>query len=204
MYDFLWGRPEAVAVLLSVELCSLTLQREDLSVANLIATGLFADGAAAVVAVGGGRGEARHGPRILDTRSVFFPGTQHIMGWDVGASGFNVVLSAELPSLIAERLRPSVQSFLDEHGLTLGDIDVWICHPGGPKVLEATAEALGLGPTALELSWRSLAEVGNLSSASVLLVLERAMERRGPHGSGHAVLMAMGPGFCAELVLLRW
>jgi len=198
--DVLRAYPSEVAVLLCVELCSLTLQREDLSVPNLIASGLFGDGAAAVVLTG--QDVPHAGPRILATRSVFYPGTEDAMGWEIGDTGFRVVLSAEVPR-IARGIRKDVDEFLACEGVGLDDVTHFICHPGGPRVLEAFEEALELPKQALELSWRSLREIGNLSSASVLMVLGDTLAREPAPGS-LGLLMAMGPGFCAELVLLRW
>jgi alkylresorcinol/alkylpyrone synthase len=188
--------------LLSVELCSLTLQREDLSIPNLIASGLFGDGAAAAVVVGEDR--AATGPRILGSRSVFYPDSEEVMGWDISENGFRIVLSADVPKVVRSYLRADVDDFLADHGLSRKDIEVWVSHPGGPKVLEAVQEALELPDDALEPSWRSLREVGNLSSTSVLLVLEETLERLRPAPGSHGLMLAMGPGFCSELVLLRW
>ena len=199
--DYLKGHPKDVVVLLSVELCSLTLQREDLSVENLIASGLFGDGAAAAVLVG-----AEHsltGPRVVDSRSSFYPGTERVMGWDVSERGFKVVLSAEVPEMVRRHLRRDVDGFLSDHGLERHDISAWISHPGGPKVLEAMQEALELPEGALDGAWRTLREVGNLSSTSVLLVLQEFLASPSAPGSW-GVMSAMGPGFCSELVLLRW
>ncbi len=200
--DYVRGFPDQVAVLLSVELCSLTLQPEDLSIPNLIASGLFGDGAAAVVVTGADR--PADGPEILATRSVFYPDSERVMGWDISESGFRIVLSADVPVVAREKLRPDVDAFLAEHGLTRADISSWVCHPGGPKVLEAMQEALELPPEALEVTWRSLREVGNLSSTSVLLVLAETLENHRPAPGSYGMLIAMGPGFCSELVLLRW
>src|SRR2546427_1710520 len=173
--DYLRAYPDEVALLLTVELCSLTLQRDDASVRNLIASGLFGDGAAAVV-LGGGAG-AGAGPQVVATRSVLFPDTEEMMGWDVTDRGFRVVLSAEGPNLVRDHLRREVDDFLAAHDLDLGEIESFVCHPGGPKVLRALAEALELPADALSVTWESLARVGNLSSASVLLVLEETMLR---------------------------
>jgi alkylresorcinol/alkylpyrone synthase len=201
--DALGGYPQGVAVLLTVELCSLTLQREDLSVANIIASGLFGDGAAAVVLTGPGRDEGT-GPRIIDTRSVLYPGTERIMGWDVVDSGFKVVLSSKVPSLVREHIREDVDSFLVPRGLARQDIRHWLAHTGGPKVLEAFGAALELPAEALVRSWRSLRETGNLSSASVLFILEEFLRSGEAKPGDYGLLMAMGPGFCSELVLLQW
>jgi alkylresorcinol/alkylpyrone synthase len=200
--DVLRAFPDEVALLVAVELCSLTLQRDDLSIPNIIASGLFGDGAAAVLLTGGERGGP--GPRLVDSRSTFYPNTEGMMGWEVVEGGFKLVLSAEVPNLIRERLPGDVDAFLGEHGLTRADLRHVIAHTGGPKVLDAFASALGLAPETLRLSWRSLAEVGNLSSASVLFVLGDHLREVQPAPGDFGLLAAMGPGFCSEQVLLRW
>ncbi|BAG17301.1 MULTISPECIES: type III polyketide synthase [Streptomyces] len=202
LHDYLLGRPDDVAVLLSVELCSLTFQRHDASPANLVATALFGDGAAALVALGGRR--AVSGPEIVATRSRMYPDTEHVMGWDVGSTGFRVVLDPAVPDVVRQYLADDVREFLDEHGLKPKDVAHWVCHPGGPKVLEAVTEVLDLPDGALDVTWRSLADVGNLSSSSVLHVLRDTIEQRRPEPGTPGLLLAMGPGFCCELVLLRW
>ena len=200
--DLLHGLPEEAAVVLSVELCSLTLQRRDLSIPNLIGSGLFGDGAAAAILVGSAR--PSRGPEIVASRSVFYPDSEGLMGWDITEAGFRIVLSAEVPEMARRFLRRDVDGFLAEHDLARSDIGVWISHPGGPKVLEAMGEALELPEDALEASWRTLREVGNMSSTSVLLVLRDVIERRDPVPGTWGLMVAMGPGFCSELVLLRW
>jgi alkylresorcinol/alkylpyrone synthase len=199
--DYVRGHPRDVAVLLAVELCSLTLQKDDLSARNVIATGLFGDGAAAVVLAGAERG--MRGPRVVATQSVFYPDTQSLMGWEVGAHGFRIVLSPGLPAFVRGRIGADVDAFLQRHGLGRADVGRWICHPGGPKVLRAVQDALALDDRDVALAWEVLAAQGNLSSASVLMVLERVLQAPPPAGT-HAVLLALGPGFCAELVLLRF
>jgi alkylresorcinol/alkylpyrone synthase len=205
-HDYLHGWPGQVAVLLSVELCSLTIQRNDHSIANLIACGLFGDGAAAVVLVGDERAarDEISGPKVIDTRSHLYPDTGDTMGWDVGAGGLKIFLNAEVPNLVRRYLGDDVRGLLADHGLRPSDVSAWVSHPGGPKVIEAIETELQLPPDALELTWRSLAEVGNLSSSSVLHVLRDTLDKRSPEPGTPGVLMAMGPGFCAELVLLEW
>lgn len=198
--DYVRAFPRETAVVLSTELCSLTIQREDASMANMIASGLFGDGAAAAVLRGAD--VARTGPRILATRSIFYPDTERVMGWDVTDGGFRVVLSADVPE-IAAGLRPDIEKFLAEQGVALTDVGVFVCHPGGPKVLEAIERSLSLPADALARSWRHLRAVGNLSSASVLFVLRDALDEA-PAAGTLGLLLAMGPGFCSELVLLRW
>ncbi|MFF5897839.1 type III polyketide synthase [Streptomyces argenteolus] len=204
LHDYLLGHPGQVAVLLSVELCSLTFQRDDATPANLVATALFGDGAAAAVLVGGEHPSRAGGPEVLDTRSRLYPDTGHVMGWDIRSSGFTVVLDPAVPDVVRRYLAEDVTAFLEPHGLKPKDIARWVCHPGGPKVLEAVTDALDLPGSALDVTRRSLAETGNLSSSSVLHVLRDTMEQRGPDPGSPGLLMAMGPGFCCELVLLRW
>src|SRR6204780_263520 len=200
--DYVRAYPSQAAALVSVELCSLTLQREDLSAANLISQALFADGSAAVIVTGNEMNAT--GPEILATRSVFYPDTEEMMGWKVTEKGFRITLSPEVPVLIREHLGHDVDSFLAEHGHKRGDIGSWVLHTGGPKVLEATADALDLHDGQLDASWDCLKRVGNLSSASVLVVLEDVMRNRRPEPGTLGILAAMGPGFCSELLLLQW
>jgi alkylresorcinol/alkylpyrone synthase len=180
----------------------LTLQRDDLSVANLISSGLFADGSAAVIVTGDDMDAT--GPEILATQSVFYPDTEPMMGWKVSEKGFNITLSPEVPTLIRENLGQDVDAFLTHHGYQRSDLNSWVLHTGGPKVLEATADALELRDGQLDPSWACLRRVGNLSSASVLVVLEDVMRNRRPEPGTLGLLAAMGPGFCSELLLLRW
>jgi alkylresorcinol/alkylpyrone synthase len=200
--DYVRAYPDQVAVILAVELCSLTLQREDMSMANLISSGLFGDGAAAVVVAGSECGLS--GPKILDTRSVFYSDTEEMMGWAVSEKGFRIVLSPEVPNLIQRQLRTDVDSFLADLGHGREDIGSWVMHTGGPKVLQATEAALGLENGELKVSWDCLRRMGNLSSASVLIVLEEVMKNRRPPPGTLGLLAAMGPGFCSELVALEW
>ena len=202
--DYVRAFPDQIAVLLSVELCSLTVQRGDLSIPNLIATGLFGDGAAAAVVMGE-RAAARRGRggyAVRATRSVFYPDTEGVMGWDISGHGFQIVLSADVPKMVELHLRRDVDRFLAELGSCRAEMGRFVCHPGGPKVLEAMEQQLETPPGALAATWRSLEEVGNLSSTSVLLVLEEALAAPPPVGE-KALLLAMGPGFCSELVLLE-
>jgi alkylresorcinol/alkylpyrone synthase len=200
--DYVRAYPGQAAALVSVELCSLTIQRDDLSVANLISSGLFADGSAAVIVTGDDMNA--NGPEILATRSIFYPDTEEMMGWKVSEKGFRITLSPEVPVLIREHLGHDMDSFLADHGFSRGDIGSWVLHTGGPKVLEATAAALDLHNGQLDASWECLRKVGNLSSASVLVVLEDVMRNRRPEPGTLGILAAMGPGFCSELVLMRW
>lgn len=202
--DYLRGAPDAVAVLVAVELCSLVPKR-DPSMATVVGSSLFGDGAAAVVAVGARRAEAigAAGPEVIASRSHLYPDSQRTMGWDVDSTGFRLVLSPDVPKVVEQYLGADVTNLLASYDLNVDDMGAWVSHPGGPKVIEAITATLGLPDDALELTWRSLAEVGNLSSASVLHVLRDTIAKRPPAGSP-GLMMAMGPGFCSELVLLRW
>jgi alkylresorcinol/alkylpyrone synthase len=205
--DYVRAYPKQAAALVSVELCSLTLQREDLSVANLISSGLFADGAAAVIVTGedfAASNGASTGPKIIATRSIFYPDTEDMMGWNISEKGFRIILSTEVPNLIRQNLGRDVDEFLADNGHQRSDLKSFVMHTGGPKVLDATADALELKNGELKASWDCLRKVGNLSSASVLVVLEDVMKNRRPEPGSLGLLAAMGPGFCSELILLRW
>ncbi len=200
--DYVKAYPDQKAVVLAMEACSLTFQRDDVSMANLISTGLFGDGAAAVIVAGAACDLP--GIEIVATQSKFYPDTHRMMGWDISEKGFRIVLSPELPDFARANIGRDVDCFLARHRLTREDIGSWIIHTGGPKVLEAMQDALDLDRESLALSWESLRKVGNLSSASVLVVLQDFMNHRRPEPGTWGLLAAMGPGFCSELVLLRW
>ncbi|WP_077088287.1 type III polyketide synthase [Mycobacterium rhizamassiliense] len=207
MHDYLRAFPDQVAALLAVELCSLTIQRQDNSIANLVATSLFGDGAGAVIAEGADRAAdrstGRSGPRVLATRSRLYPDTEGVMGWKIGADGFRIVLSADVATVTEKYLGDDVRKFLADHGLTPQDVSRWVCHPGGPRVIETVEEALDLPDNALDHTRNSLRNNGNLSSVSVLDVLRANLADPPPAGS-IGLMIAMGPAFCSELVLLAW
>lgn len=204
VHDYLAGHPDDVALLVSVELCSLTLQRGDDAMANLVSTGLFGDGAAAVVMVGDDHPAGVGTPTVTTTASRLYPGTQDHLGWQVTDGGFRIVLSAGLPDVIATRLADDVAALLEPHDLKARDVATWVVHAGGPKILDAVQEALDLEADALAVSRASLAAVGNLSSASVLHVLAGTLAAPPPPPGSAGVLLAFGPGITAELVLLTW
>ena len=205
LHDYLAGHPDDVAVLLSVELCSLSV-KADSSLPYMVATGLFGDGAAAVVLVGERRAAAMGlaGPTVVATRSRLYPDSERVMGWDVGSDGFRLVLSPSVPEVVESHIGDDVKGFLHDHDLGMSDISAWVSHPGGPKVLEAVQAALGVPADALAVTWRSLERIGNLSSASVLFVLHDTLRDVPPPAGTAGLMLAMGPGFCSELVLLRW
>jgi len=226
MHDYLLAFPDHVGALLAVELCSLTIQRKDNSVANLVAASLFGDGAAVVIAKGANRAAAdsraqsgRHahsgrsgrnaasgrssGPKVLATKSRIYPDTEEVMGWRIGSDGFKIVLSVDVATVVEKYLGDDVREFLADHGLTPQDVSTWVCHPGGPKVIEAVEGVLDLPGNALDHTRTSLRNNGNMSSVSVLDVLRANIADPPPAGS-IGLMIAMGPAFCCELVLLAW
>jgi alkylresorcinol/alkylpyrone synthase len=197
--DFRRAFPEATVLVVAVELPTLTLQLQDLSQANLVSCALFGDGAAAAVVTG------RHGPgaRIVDTGSHLFPDSYDAMGFDLKDSGLHIFLSKGVPDLIRREIRRLVRRLLDRHDLTVDQLDFLVLHPGGRKLLEYIEEELGLSRDLTRLSWDVLASYGNLSSASVLFVLHETLERSDGGAGEHGLMAAFGPGFSAELLLLR-
>jgi alkylresorcinol/alkylpyrone synthase len=199
--DYLKGHPEGVALVVSVELCSLTLQWQDRSMANFVGTGIFADGAAAVVMVGDNHRLSTSPLKVLASRSVLYPDTQQMIGWKIGSSGFSLMLEAGVPELIEKNFSKDVDQFLEANELTREDIDVWLAHPGGPKVLDAFSKSLELEADELSASWSVMKRAGNMSSAAILHVLKDVESQ--PAGT-RGLLFALGPGVSAELVLLEW
>jgi alkylresorcinol/alkylpyrone synthase len=202
--DYLLGHPREAAVLLSVELCSLTLQKEDLSIANIIASGLFGDGAAAVLMVGDEHPLAVGAPlRWSSPKACFFPDTERVMGWDVVDSGFRVVLAPAVADIVAAELPGALDALCESEGFGRSELAFYVAHPGGPKVLTAAAAALGLDDSAFAASWDSLRRHGNMSSTSVLFVLAELLSSGRLEPGARGAMFAMGPAFCAELALLE-
>ena len=201
--EFALAQPGSHVLLIALELCSLTFQRNDLSKRNLVAASLFADGAAAaVVTTADGAGGAPP-IELVSSASTFWEDTLDVMGWEIDGAGLHVVFARDIPTIVHERVRPALEEFLGRHGLDLSSLDNLVAHPGGAKVIAAYQQALGFGPERLEHARAVLREHGNMSSPTCLFVLERFL-RAGEIGPGqHAVLSALGPGFCAEYVLLR-
>jgi alkylresorcinol/alkylpyrone synthase len=204
LHDYLLAWPRHTAALLAVELCSLTIPVTSTTTPDLVVSGLFGDGAVALVAQGQEAEADRGGPRVVASRGKVYPGTTDVLGWRLGSDGFRIVLTAELADVVAQNLGTDVPAFLAEHGLTVDDITSWVCHPGGPRVIDAVQQSLGLPDSALELTRRSLAEVGNMSSASVLHVLEQTIDTRRPAPGSLGLMIGLGPGVSVELLLLRW
>lgn len=184
------------ALLVSVELCGQTFDARDRSNTNLVAAALFADGAAAAV-VGPGSG-----PEIVATRSVFLPNTLDLMGWEFTNAGMRLILSREIPAAIRRHIREAVDRFLSEQGVRLDDVTHFAVHPGGPRVLEGIEDALGLPRDGLHASRQFLRRYGNLSSASVLFILASVLREARPGQLG--LVVAVGPGFSLEMVLIRF
>jgi len=188
----------AMTLITAVELCSLTLCMGDRSRTNLVSAAIFGDGAGAALLVPGGTG-----PRIAATGSYLIPGSHDAMGFDVGTHGMRIVLQKELPDLVQEVLGDAIDGFLGAHGRGRGDIGLFLLHPGGRRILEAYRSVLGLGEAELAFSRESLRRYGNLSSVSILTVLELAFEAGFPLPSGKdALVMGVGPGLSLELALL--
>lgn len=189
------ARPGGVVLLLVIELCTFTFRPSDRSKANLVAGALFGDGAAALVIGTGGTG-----PRIVATGEHRWPKSLDVMGWTVEDDGLGVLFSVRVPEVVRLHMREAAGSFLGRHGLALRDVERWICHPGGAKVVSALEEALSLPAEAMDDARIVLRDCGNMSAASVVFVLERALAspdwRRG-------LMTAMGPGFSASFALIE-
>jgi alkylresorcinol/alkylpyrone synthase len=198
--DYISSHPGANVLIISVELPSLTFQRKDITQANLISSILFGDGAAAVVVTG----QKKPGPKILVTETYTFPDSLGAMGFDLRDSGFHILLAKDVPEMIGERIKELVDGFLARNGKTKQDIKGWILHPGGARLLGNVEKELGLCKCDTQPSWDVLGNVGNLSSATILFILQEWLEKRPLKTGEHAMAAAFGPGFSAEFLLLQW
>ncbi|EKN69541.1 naringenin-chalcone synthase [Neobacillus bataviensis LMG 21833] len=207
-FDYCLAFPKAKVIVLSVELCSLTFQKNDLSKSNLIGTSLFSDGIACAL-VCGDEAKAEEfnkkaaSPGIIATQSTLMPDSLDVMGWELRNSGLFVVFSRDIPHIVEGWLKPNVKCFLAENNIQLDQIDCFIAHPGGKKVLDAYELALDIPPSMNEISLEVLKQFGNMSSATILFVLKRYMEMDIPKNT-MGLATALGPGFSSELLLLRW
>jgi alkylresorcinol/alkylpyrone synthase len=191
--------PDKAVLFLVVELCSLWFRRQDLSKSNIVGSALFGDGAAAVLLRCGGPG-----PAVVAAGEHTWPDSLEVMGWDVAEDGLKAVFSRDIPRLVRAELGDAARAFLAANGLGLGDIDRFVCHPGGPKVVAACEDAFGLPRDSLVEARGVLRDFGNMSAASVLFVLERVLAKaRQTEGWRRALLTALGPGFTAGFVLLQ-
>ena len=198
--DFLKAQPGAKVLVISVELPSLTFQRKDISQANLISSILFGDGAAAVLV----SGEQTRGPKILVSETYTFPDSLGAMGFDLRDSGFHILLAKDVPEMIGGKIGGLVRSFLERHGRKREEIKGWILHPGGARLLGNIEAELGLCKCDTQPSWDILANFGNLSSATILFILQEWLEKRPLQAGEYAMAAAFGPGFSAEFLLLQW
>jgi len=199
-WEYLLAFPDRTALLVAVELPTLTFQRKDFSQANLISAVLFGDGAAGVVVTG----REAAGPRVVASESFLFPNSLDAMGFDLRDSGFHIVLSKDVPQLIRERVKGLVESFLARQGMLREDLSAFLLHPGGQKLLSFLEAELELSHSDTEISWDVLRRFGNLSSASVLFILQETLASREMPSGSYGLLMAFGPGFTAEMILLQW
>ncbi|MCS6925951.1 MAG: type III polyketide synthase [Candidatus Binatia bacterium] len=200
-FDYLQAFPLQTVLVVAVELPSLTFQVRDLSTANIVSSALFGDGAAAVLLQGSPRAGR---PRIVATQSVLFPDTTELMGFDLRESGLHIILSAAIPTVVCTAIPHLVSRFLGSHGLTAREVRHFLLHPGGRRVLDGIADCLHLTPQQTQVSRTILRHYGNLSSAAVLFVLDRFLAVEEPQAGDWGLLVAFGPGFSAELLLLRW
>lgn len=204
MNDYLAGHPKEAGLVLVTELCSLTFQFHDSSIPNLVGSALFGDGAGAVLLVGKDHALAEESfVEILNSKSIFYPDTERLMGWDMVDTGFQIVLSSEIPNLVKSHVGKDIEEFIRQSGFEKSEIDFYFAHPGGPKVLQALVEALNISPADIKRSWDSLAERGNVSSVSVIDVLEKAMQEESIKKGSVGVMLAMGPAFSLELSLVK-
>jgi len=198
--DYLVGHPGARVLIVSVELPSLSFQRDDSSLANLVSLALFGDGAAAVL-LHAGEGT---GVSIVETRSHLFARSLDALGFDLRDDGFHIVLAKELPAMVRRELPALVDALLAPSGVDPVQLSALVLHPGGRSILEAIEDVLALQRAALAPSWDVLRECGNMSSAAVLFVLHAWITRVRPASGCYGLMAAFGPGFSTELLLLRW
>ena len=198
--DFMKAQPGANVLIIAVELPSLTFQRKDISQANLISSILFGDGAAAVIV----SGRDIPGPKILVSETYTFPDSLGAMGFDLRDSGFHILLAKDVPEMIGAKIKSLVEGFLERQDKKQSDIKGWILHPGGARLLGNVEEALGLKKCDTQPSWDILGNVGNLSSATILFILQEWLEKRPLKTGDYAMAAAFGPGFSAEFLLLQW
>ena len=198
--DFLTAHPGGNVLIIAVELPTLTFQRKDISQANLISSILFGDGAAAVIV----SGKPTRGPKILASETYTFPDSLGAMGFDLKESGFHILLAKDVPEMIGAKIGGLVSGFLERHGRNREEIKGWILHPGGARLLRNVETELGLQRSDTQPSWDILGNVGNLSSATILFILQEWLEKRPLKAGEYAVAAAFGPGFSAEFLLLQW
>jgi alkylresorcinol/alkylpyrone synthase len=197
-FDHIKAYPKSKVLLVAVELCSLTFQFGDLGKSNLVATALFGDGTAAVLLDG-----ADSCPQILASQSKTWPDSLDVMGWNVLNEGLQVVFARAIPSIVSKYAQEDIGGFISKHGLGINDIDYFLFHPGGAKVIDAYKMALGLGPDALIHSETVLRDHGNMSSATILYVLERFLASDHKKPGAYGLFSSLGPGFSSQNLLFK-
>lgn len=204
-FDYCQAYPTANVLVLAIELCSLTFQRDDATKSNVVGVSLFSDGVACALVSGEQSTvkSTRPMPKIRATSSLFMPDSEDVMGWDITNSGLHVVFSKSIPSVITDWLGPFVHQFVEEQNLTITDVDHFVAHPGGKKVLSAYENALHMTTDQTATSKKVLQHHGNMSSPTIFYVLKDFIEQR-PTAGEYGLMAALGPGFCGELLLLEW
>jgi alkylresorcinol/alkylpyrone synthase len=207
-YEYCLAFPKAKVLVVCVELCSLTFQKNDISKSNLIGTSLFADGAACALICGDEASINHYSvrrifPSITAVRSNLMPDSLDVMGWDIKDQGLFVVFSRDIPKIIETWLKPNIEDFLLENGTKLDQISRFILHPGGKKVLDAYQKSLSLSSQKINLSFQVLNQFGNMSSVTIFFVLKRHLEIEAAEGE-LGLAAALGPGFSSEFLLMRW
>lgn len=197
-YHYLLGHPDDTVLLVCAELCSLTFLADDFSRSNLVASALFGDGAAAVILKNSNDARSLH---LLATNSRFYPDSLDVMGWNVVEAGLQVVFAQRIPDIVAAHSKEDVTTFLGSREVTLSDIDQFLFHPGGTKVLAAYAKALGIESGKLDLARATLRNFGNMSSVTVLFVIKRYFDKADRDPESLSLISALGPGFCSESIL---
>lgn len=201
-FHYLKGHPKETALVVCAELCGLTFLADDFSVSNLVASALFGEGAAAVI-MRGAECERHNGLSVLATNSRFYPDSLDVMGWNVVEAGLQVVFAQRIPDIVAANAKQDLSEFLKSEELKLADIDQFLFHPGGTKVIAAYVDALALTNGKLDNSRAVLREYGNMSSVTVLFVLKRYLDQAMRKAGKYSLVSALGPGFCSESVLIR-
>ncbi len=200
--DVLTARPRERALVVSVEICSLVFSKEAKTPTDLIGVALFGDGAAAAVLAGDET--AHHGIRVVATETRLFADAKHLMGWDFTGDGMRLVLARDIPEVVRDRIAPVVSAFVARNGLSVADLDHHVLHPGGPKVMATYRSSFGLTEDALHIARSCMREYGNLSSAAVLFMLSGLMASGRPKPGDRGLMLALGPGFGAEMLVLQW
>lgn len=209
-YEYCMAYPDAKVLLLCVELCSLTFQKNDTRKSNLVGTSLFADGVSCALVMGDRALEhedelvkKRTIPQILGSQSTLLQDSLDVMGWNVNDDGLQVIFSKDIPTIVRNWLGPNIEEFLAKHDIQVEDIERLVAHPGGKKVLDSIEKTIGCDSTMTNVARKILRNFGNMSSATILYVLKEIMEEGPTHGE-RGLMTALGPGFSSELLLLEW